>query len=385
MQTFDFDRPAGRQGSGCVKWDDIHYDDLIPLWVADMDFAAAPCIQQALYRRWQHGVYGYEHVPERFYRSVMRWFEEEHGWSIAREAIIPVTGLVPSLNALFRELVSPGDQVIVQTPVYNGFLSSFPNNDIELVANPMVYADSRYTIDWDDLEQKAALPKTRMLLFCNPHNPGGRIWTREELSRVAAICRRHDLLLISDEIHCEVTPMGIAYTPMGTMDGIKDRLIVFTSPGKGFNLAGLGIANVVVPDGALRQRVHHALDRGMVTEVSIFGVTALQAAYDEGKEWLQAVNEYIGANYRFLCSYIHEHMPRLGVTQLEGTYLAWVNHSAFPYTSAEVEQTLLHQYHVRVSAGTFYSSDGEGFMRINLACPRAQLEEGLKRMIPIFT
>ena len=398
MEMYDFSVRTDRRRTGCVKWDDEYYDDLIPMWVADMDFPAAPCVVRALSDRVAHGVYGYEHVPDSYYTSVSRWFESRHGWKINRDEIIPATGLLPALVAILhggRGLVQGcgktdrgccGDKVrvIMQMPAYNGFLHCLSANGVELVGNAMRCEEGRYGIDWDDLEAKAAATEEGILLFCNPHNPVGRVWTREEMERVVGICKRHDLLLISDEIHGEVMPTGGQYIPMATIAEARERLIVFTSPGKGFNLAGTGISNVIVPNASLRARVLKALEAMLVTDVGVFGVTALEAAYNEGAEWLDAVNRYIGENYRFLCDYVRRELPRLRVTELEGTYLAWVWHGDYPYTSAEVEQKLLHELHVRVSAGTFYGDEGEGYMRVNLACPRGQLEEGLRRMKTLF-
>ncbi len=394
MEKYDFSAVTDRRHSGCVKWDDEYHDDLIPMWVADMDFPTAPCVVRALADRVAHGVYGYEHVPESYYESVSRWFESRHGWHIGEEEILPATGLLPALVAILHrghtllhgegEPTAKGVKVIMQMPAYNGFLHCLADNGVELTGNAMRCTEGKYTIDWEDLERKADGQRGGIMLFCNPHNPTGRVWTRNELERVADICRRYDLLLISDEIHGEVMPLGGQYIPMATLDGVRDRLIVFTSPGKGFNLAGTGISNVIVPDASLRKRVSSALEAMLVTDVGVFGVTALQAAYNEGAEWLDAVNRYIGENYRFLCAYITEEMPRLRVTPLEGTYLAWVWHGAYPYTSAEMERKLMNELHVRVSAGTFYGKEGEGYMRVNLACPRSQLEEGLRRMKTLF-
>lgn len=414
MEKYDFSVRTDRRRTGCVKWDDVYYDDLIPMWVADMDFPTAPCVERALAKRVAHGVYGYEHVPDSYYAAVSRWFKSRHGWKISRDEIIPATGLLPALVAILHEgrgLVQGcekencgcdgnedggccgktdrgccGDKVrvIMQMPAYNGFLHCLSANGVELVGNAMRCEEGRYGIDWDDLEAKAAATEGGILLFCNPHNPVGRVWTRAEMERVVSVCKRHDLLLISDEIHGEVMPTGGQYIPMATIAEARERLIVFTSPGKGFNLAGTGISNVIVPNVSLRARVLKSLEDMLVTDVGVFGVTALEAAYNEGAEWLDAVNRYIGENYRFLCDYVRRELPRLRVTELEGTYLAWVWHGDYPYTSAEVEQKLLHELHVRVSAGTFYGDEGEGYMRVNLACPRGQLEEGLRRMKTLF-
>ncbi len=394
MEQYDFSVRTDRRQTGCVKWDDEYYDDLIPMWVADMDFPAAPCVQRALTERVAHGVYGYEHVPDSYYESVVRWFGTRHGWQITREEILPATGLLPALVAILHRghtllhgqgaPTAEGVKVIMQMPAYNGFLHCLTDNGVELIHNAMHCEEGHYTIDWDDLERKAQEQTGGILLFCNPHNPTGRVWTRDEMERVADLCRKYDLLLISDEIHGEVMPLGGQYIPMATIEGIRDRLIVFTSPGKGFNLAGTGISNVIVPDKALRERVNRALEAMLVTDVGVFGVTALQAAYNEGAEWLDAVNRYIGENYRFLCEYVRRELPRLRVTPLEGTYLAWVWHGDYPYTSAQVERKLMNELHVRVSAGMFYGEEGEGYMRVNIACPRSQLEEGLRRMKTLF-
>ncbi|MCR4664928.1 MAG: PatB family C-S lyase [Paludibacteraceae bacterium] len=394
MEQYDFSVGTDRRQTGCVKWDDEYYDDLVPMWVADMDFPAAPCVQRALTERVAHGVYGYEHVPDSYYESVVRWFATRHGWQMTREEILPATGLLPALVAILHrghtllhgqgKATAEGVKVIMQMPAYNGFLHCLTDNGVELTHNAMRCDEGHYTIDWDDLERKAQEQTGGILLFCNPHNPTGRVWTRDEMERVADLCRKYDLLLISDEIHGEVMPLGGQYIPMATIERVRDRLIVFTSPGKGFNLAGTGISNVIVPDKALRERVNRALEAMLVTDVGVFGVTALQAAYNEGAEWLDAVNKYIGENYRFLCDYVRRELPRLRVTPLEGTYLAWVWHGDYPYTSAQVERKLMNELHVRVSAGTFYGEEGEGYMRVNIACPRSQLEEGLRRMKTLF-
>lgn len=395
MESYDFSAVRDRRHSGCVKWDDEYYDDLIPMWVADMDFPTAPCVVRALSERVAHGVYGYEHVPESYYEAVARWFGRRHGWEIHPDEILPATGLLPALVAILHkgrsllhgqgEATAKGLKVIMQMPAYNGFLHCLTDNGVEITGNAMLCTDGHYTIDRDDLERKAQAQRGGILLFCNPHNPTGRVWTREEMEYVADICQRYDLLLISDEIHGEVMPLGGQYIPMATIERVRERLIVFTSPGKGFNLAGTGISNLIVPNPSLRARVKSALEAMLVTDVGVFGVTALEAAYNEGEEWLDAVNNYIGENYRFLCEYVRRELPRLRVTPLEGTYLAWVWHGDYPYTSAQVERKLMNELHVRVSAGTFYGEEGEGYMRVNIACPLSQLEEGLRRMKTLFT
>lgn len=385
--VYDFDTPVVRRGTGCYKWDEAAYDDLIPLWVADMDFATAPAIVEALRKRVEHGVFGYTLVPPSYYEAIQSWFRRRHGWTIERDWIQYTSGVVPALSVLVKAFTQPGDKVIVQTPVYNCFFSSIRNNGCEVLENSLLceVGDTlRYTIDFADLEQKARDPRAKMLILCNPHNPAGRVWTREELLRIDRICKENDVMVVSDEIHNELTYGGRRYVPYGTVSQMEG-CVVCTSPSKSFNTAGLQIANIVCKDPSWRQRIDRAINQNEVCDVNPFGVVALQAAYNEGEPWLDELCSYIYQNYLALCRFLAAELPMLKVAPLEGTYLVWVDIRALGVSSDELAWRFLQDAHVQVNSGTMYGHrDGEGFIRLNIACPRSQLMEGLRRMAEVI-
>ncbi len=385
--VYDFDTPVVRRGTGCYKWDEAAYDDLIPLWVADMDFATAPAIVEALRKRVEHGVFGYTLVPPSYYEAIQSWFRRRHGWTIERDWIQYTSGVVPALSVLVKAFTQPGDKVIVQTPVYNCFFSSIRNNGCEVLENSLLceVGDTlRYTIDFADLEQKARDPRAKMLILCNPHNPAGRVWTREELLRIDRICKENDVMVVSDEIHNELTYGGRRYVPYGTVSQMEG-CVVCTSPSKSFNTAGLQIANIVCKDPSWRQRIDRAINQNEVCDVNPFGVVALQAAYNEGEPWLDELCSYIHQNYLALCRFLAAELPTLKVAPLEGTYLVWIDIRALGVSSDELARRFLQDAHVQVNSGTMYGHrDGEGFIRLNIACPRSQLMEGLRRMAEVI-
>jgi cystathionine beta-lyase len=384
---YDFDTPVVRRGTGCYKWDEETADGIIPMWVADMDFRTAPAIIEALQRRVEHGVFGYTLVPESYYKAVIAWFDRRHQWTIDRSWIQYTSGVVPALSVIVKAFTEPGDKVILQMPVYNCFFSSVRNNGCEVLENRLAYVDNRYEMDFDDLEQKASDPRARLLILCNPHNPTGRVWTREELARVYNICKQHGVKVVSDEIHNELTFRGRRYVPYGTVCQM-DNAIICTSPSKSFNTAGLQIANIICADADWRARIDRAININEVCDVNPFGVAALQAAYNESEDWLDALCEYIYQNYETLCKFFATELPQLTVTPLEGTYLVWVNITALNITSDELTERLLKEGKVQVNSGTMYGGPspsgkdnvGEGFIRLNIACPRAQMMEGLRRI-----
>ncbi len=385
MKKFDFDKIVNRRGSNSYKWDEPQNDDVIPLWVADMDFEVAPAIREALERRVAHGVFGYTLVPDAYYEAVMNWFSRRHSWKIEREWIQYTTGVVPAVSVVIKALTLPGDQVIVQTPVYNCFFSSIRNNGCEIVESPLVNVDGYYKMDFDDLERKCANPRAKVLLLCNPHNPACRVWTAEELEELNIICARHGVVVLSDEIHGELVFDGRRYTPFASVsDECRANCVVCCSPSKSFNTAGLQIANIICSNADVRARIDRAININEVCDVNPFGVVALMAAYNESEEWLDALCDYIKGNYDVLCRFLRDEFPSLRVTPLEGTYLAWVDFSAFGMTSDELTAHLLEECGVMLNSGTMYGSAGEGFLRINLACPRGTLTEALERMKPVL-
>ncbi len=378
--TFDFDKLTNRRGTNSYKWDEAGGEDIIPLWVADMDFEVAPAIREALQKRVEHGIFGYTLVPDAYYESIISWFGRRHGWTIRREWIQYTTGVVPAVSAVIKALTMPGDKVIVQTPVYNCFFSSIRNNGCEIVENELINVEGTYKMDYVDLERKCADPRTKVMLLCNPHNPAGRVWTADELEQLNIICARHGVIVLSDEIHCELT-YGNRYTPFAAVsDECRDNCVVCTSPSKSFNTAGLQIANIICNNAGLRSRIDRAININEVCDVNPFGVVALMAAYNEGEEWLDSLCAYLKGNYDALCSWMDGHLPHLRITPLEGTYLVWVDCRALGQTSDELTERLLNEAKVQVNSGTMYGPAGVGFIRINLACPRSRLMEGLARM-----
>ena len=376
-----FEELINRRGTNSYKWDSTEMEDVIPLWVADMDFKAAPCIQNALKKRVEHGVFGYTHVPEAFYEATIHWYRRRHGWNIQREWMLYTSGVVPAISAVIKGLTHPGDKVLVQTPVYNCFFSSIRNNGCVMEENRLVYENQYYHIDFEDFERKAADPAVKIFLLCNPHNPAGRVWSREDLQRMGEICQKHNVIVVSDEIHCELTFPSYVYTPFAAAsETCLHDSITCCSPSKAFNIAGLQIANIITDNAEWRQKIDRAINDNEVCDVNPFGIEALIAAYNEGEEWLEQLKLYLYNNYVYLCDFFQRELPQFPVLKMEGTYLAWIDCRSLSLTSEQLEERLLKQEKVWVNAGSMYGEAGEGFIRINMACPRARLEEGLKRI-----
>lgn len=379
--TYDFDRQITRRGTDSYKWDSAGSAEVLPMWVADMDFPTAPAIVEALRRRVEHGIFGYTRVPDSYYDAVTGWFARRHGWRFDREWIIYTSGVVPALSAVIKALTAPGDKVLVQTPVYNCFFSSIRNNGCETVSSPLVFTGTTYTVDYEDLERRAADPRVKVMLLCNPHNPAGRVWRREELVRIGEICLRHGVTVIADEIHGELVLPGHRYTPFASIsEDFLRHSVTCTSPSKAFNIAGLQIANIICADAGLRASIDRAINVNEVCDVNPFGVIATQAAYNEGEAWLDRLLEYLQANYLYMREFCREHLPDFPLTVLEGTYLVWMDCRKLGLSSEELEQRLIAEAGLWLNAGTMYGAEGEGFMRWNIACPRATLAEGLKRL-----
>jgi cystathionine beta-lyase len=327
-----------------------------------------------------HGVFGYTLVPDSYYDAIISWFNRRHHWTIERNWIQYTSGVVPALSVIVKAFTQPGDSVILQTPVYNCFFSSVRNNGCEVLENQLIQQDDRYTIDFDDLESKARSPRAKLLILCNPHNPVGRVWTNDELTRLYQICKANHVIVVSDEIHNELTYRGQRYVPYGLVSQM-DNTIVCTSPSKSFNTAGLQIANIICANTDWRERIDRAININEVCDVNPFGVVALQAAYNKSEDWLDELCAYIYENYAALCDFFRSELPELKVTPLEGTYLVWVDIHALGLSSDALTERLLKEGKVQVNSGTMYGATaGEGFIRLNIACPRAQMMEGLQRV-----
>ena len=381
MEPFDFDSVVCRRGTRSYKWDTPETDDLLPMWVADMDFRTAPVIIDALRRRVEHGIFGYTKVPDAYYDAVTGWFARRHGWHIDPGHMLYTTGVVPALSAVIKALTQPGDKVLVQTPVYNCFFSSIRNNGCTAVEVPLICRPEGYRVDFEAFEQAAADPAARLFVLCNPHNPVGRVWSRGELEHMGRICRQHGLFIVSDEIHCELTFEGHDYTPFGTLpEAISHHSVSCISPSKAFNTAGLQMAAIVAPDAGVRQRIDRAINDNEVCDVNPFGIEATIAAYNEGEAWLDALRSYLWANYLCVAEHFRNRLPAFRIQPLEGSYLLWIEIRATGLSSEEVTRRLADEARLMVSPGTLYGAAGEGFIRLNIACPRTLLEEGLRRL-----
>ncbi len=393
---YNFDEIIERRGTNCVKWDAeaprqsggwLPPGGIIPLWVADMDFPVAPAIQEAVRKRAEHPIYAYTLVGDDYYNAIIHWFQRRHQWTIAREHILYTIGVVPAISCTLQALTMAGEKVVMLSPDYNCFFSSIRNSGCEvsesvlkLSSMSLCQSDTqeRFEVDWKDFETRCADEKATVFLLCNPHNPTGRVWHRDELQRMSDICQRHHVRIVSDEIHCELIMSGNTFVPMATVDA---DAIVLNSPSKSFNTAGLQIANIICADRETRRRIDRAININEVCDVNPFGPVALIAAYNDSEQWLDELNDYLWGNYTALCDFVAKQLPKWKVMPLEGTYLAWVDVSLCCDSVAAYCEELLQEAKVWLNPGTMYGpQSGEGYLRINLACPRSLLLEALRRI-----
>lgn len=373
---------VNRSGSDCYKWDCDEAQGTLPLWIADMDFKAAQPIREAMQRRLNHGVFGYSIVPQANYDAVASWFSRRHGWKgINRDNLLYTTAVVPAISAIFKALQMHKNsceplRVLTFTPAYNCFFACIENMCCQLVPSPLVLKDNRYEINWEDVEQKAK--NADVFLLCNPHNPTGRVWSRDELDRLADIMRREQLFVLSDEIHCEFAFPGHSYTPFATLAHDDANYCVCMSASKAFNIAGLLCATIYVPNPELHEQINHALEVHEVNGLNPFGLVAQVAAYNESEAWLDELNEYVYGNFCYVRDYIKEHLPELVLHETEGTYLAWVNITALGMSAQVFCADLAKKEKVLLNPSEMYG--GEGYVRINLATSREIIEEALNRI-----
>ena len=396
MPEYNFDERLSRLGTGCMKWDEPEgglsaeeMADVIPMWVADMDFATAPCVQQAVQQRAAHGAFGYTYAGDDYYDAVVGWYRRRYGWTtLERSHILYTTGVVPAISCVLKATTMPGERVLVTTPVYNCFFSSIRNSGCEVLASPLErydVGDGRfsYRVDWEDFERKCADEKCTVFLLCNPHNPAGVLWSSDDLRRMGDICCRHGATVVADEIHGELVMGGGRYVPYATVGTDYYRqAVVLSSPSKAFNIAGLQMANIFCCDPALQRRIDRAININEVCDVNPFGPVAVKAAYNEGEAWLEALCQYLTDNYQALCTFMAERLPQLPFSRLQATYLVWVDIAATGLDSATLADRLLREGHVRVSPGITYGQ--EGYIRLNIACPREQMLEGLRRIARVI-
>lgn len=378
---YNFDEEINRRNTGSVKWD-LDKEEVTPMWVADMDFKVAEPILDAMKKRLEHGIFGYAMIPERYYDAEIYWWAKRHNFEINKEWILPTTGVIPALSAIVQAFTEEGDRVIINSPVYNYFNTSIINNKCEVVINDLIYEENTYKIDFEDFEKKVSDEKVKLFVLCNPHNPGGRVWTYNELKKIGEICLKYKVLVVSDEIHRDLIYKKYKYTPMASIDNdILMNTITCTAPSKTFNIAGLKIANIVIANEELRKKVDKSLNVNESIEPNVFGIEALVAAYIEGEEWLDQLLDYLEGNKNYLVNFMKNNIPNLNVMIPEGTYLVWIDCSNLKISAKELGKKLLKEEKIRVSYGGTYGNNGKDFIRINLACTRKTLKEGLHRIL----
>ncbi|SFC04115.1 cystathione beta-lyase [Parapedobacter composti] len=381
---YHFDEPVDRKNTDSIKWDAAEAD-VLPMWVADMDFKAAPAIVEALQNRVAHGVFGYTQTPQRFYDAIVSWWHKRHGFTLQPHWLLPVTGVIPALSATIQALTAPGDKILVQPPVYNHFFMSISNSGRQVVENPLHFQGGHYQIAFDDLEAKAADPAVTLLLLSNPHNPVGRVWTAEELRRIGDICARHGVVVVSDEIHSDLVFGNHKHTPFASLEQEHSlRTVTISSPSKTFNLAGLQVAYLFSEREDFRKRIQEVFNTREMALLTPFAIEALIAAYEQGDDWLEALKTYLTGNLAHLTAFCATHLPHIAVVPLQATYLVWLDCRAVITSTAAFADKLRRQEKLWLNPGTLYGQAGEGFLRINIACPRSLLNDGLSRLVRGF-
>lgn len=375
---FDFDTPVNRRNTGSLKWD-VGENEL-PMWVADMDFPAAPAIREAIDARAAQGVFGYSILPDAWADAYVSWWGTRHGLELKPDWLVFCTGVVPAISSMVRKLSTPAEKVVVMTPVYNIFFNSIFNNGREVLESPLRYDGSAYSIDFDDLEAKLADPQSALLILCNPHNPIGKIWDADTLCRIGELCHKHAVTVISDEIHCDLTAPGRAYVPFASASDLcRDISVTCMAPTKAFNLAGLQTAAVMAANPVLRHKVWRALNTDEVAEPNAFAVDAAVAAFTRGGDWLDALRAYIQQNRERVEAFVRAEIPALRVLSSEATYLLWLDCAALG-SASEVASFVRAETGLYLTDGSVYRGDGAHFLRMNIACPRLTLEDGLHRL-----
>ncbi len=381
---FNFDEIIDRRSSDSIKWAtglEFGSDEALPMWVADMDFKAPEPVVEALIRRAGHGIYGYVRRPASYNQAIAGWWSRRHGWAVEKPWIVTTTRVLHSLGLALLAYTNPGDKVIVQPPVYPPFLEIVANNGRQLAFNPLKTDGFRYSMDFDDLERLARDPRARMLVLCSPHNPVGRVWTRDELLHLGEICLNHHLLIVSDEIHCDLVFPGHMHLPIASLSPeLAGSTITLTAPTKTFNIAGLDAAYAIIPDPALRDRFSCQVDALHMKGLNTFGMLAAEVAYNRGEEWLDQLLHYLKCNLDLLEQFFTEHIPRIKVYRPEGTYLVWLDCTGLGLEPAGLKKFMVQQARLGLNDGVPFGPGGQGFMRLNVACPRAILEQALAQL-----
>ncbi len=382
--SYDFDSVIERRGTNCFKWDFVDEifgkSDILPMWVADMDFRSPEQVIKAIQDRAKHGVFGYTARPDTLYDSVTNWLDKRFNWKVEKDWILFTPGVVPAIDLAMQAYTNPGDEVVIQPPVYNPFFGAVKNNNRTLIKNPLKIDDGEYRIDFDDLENKVN-NKTKMLIFCSPHNPVGRVWNEIELKELGLFAKKHNILIVSDEIHADIVYKPHRHTPFLNIDNaFEDFSIVCMAPSKTFNLAGLETSFVVIKNKSLRERYERQIKKTSLWMTNIFGIVAAEAAYKYGEQWLDSLLEYLNGNIDYIEDFINERLPEIKFTRPEGTYLAWLDFRNLNLSNEELEKLLVYEGKVGLNNGPDFGKEGKGFQRLNFGCPRSLLKDGLERI-----
>lgn len=382
--TFDFDTILDRRRTGSYKWDFCERafgeKDVIPMWVADMDFAAPPAVVDALKARAAHGAYGYPMIPKSFWTALSAWLKRRQGWEVGRNEMTLIPGVVPAINLCINAFTRPGDKIVIQTPVYHPFYAAVENNGRRLVRNPLSFDGGRFTMDFDHLKSLDD-SRTRMIILCSPHNPVGRVWTREELGRLAEIAAAGDWVVVADEIHGDLILPGHRFTPFAAISNdTAARTVTLTAPSKTFNVAGLSTAVGIIGNPRLKALFDSQLQSAGLTMGNVFGLAAFEAAYREGEAWLDALLVYLAGNSEFAGRFLTENVPKIKLIAPEGTYLGLLDCRGLSLEQAELDRFLLREAKVYFDPGPRFGEELRGFQRINLGCPRPLLREALERV-----
>ncbi len=376
---FDFDTLKDRRGTGSLKWDVPEGE--LPMWVADMDFETAPGIREAVLKQVSHGIFGYNVVTEDWYKAYIGWWNRRHHFTFERDWLIFCTGVVPAISSVVRKMTTVGENVLVQTPVYNIFFNSIRNNGRNILESPLNYAGGEYEIDFEDLEEKLSDPQTTMMILCNPHNPVGKIWDIDALARIGELCAKHHVLVLSDEIHCDLTDPGYEYVPFASVSEVcRENSITCIAPTKTFGIPGLQTAAVMVPNPVLRHKVNRGLNTDEIAEPNSFAVCGAVAAFEQGESWLEEARKYLAENKQYVRDFIQEHLSEISVVPSHATYLLWLDCGGVTKDAGELVRFIRAHSGLYLTEGEEYGAPGRQFIRMNTACPRERLKEGLERL-----
>ncbi|MFV0560323.1 MAG: MalY/PatB family protein [Enterococcus sp.] len=377
---YDFDEQINRRKTNSYKW--AIAEDELPLWVADMDFRTAPEVTATLQKRLDEGVFGYNIVTEEFNQSIIHWWQTQHQFTIQSEWILFCTGVVPAISSIVRKMTTEEDAIVLLTPVYNIFFNSILNNHRQVLPSELRYENGNYTIDFTDLEEKLAKEETKMMIFCNPHNPTGKVWTKDILRRVGELCLKYNVFILSDEIHCDLAHEGYAYTPFASIsEEIAQQTITCVAATKAFNLAGLQTSAIIIPNATIRKQVNRGINTDEVAEPNTFAIQATTAAFEQGAPWLVALKHYLATNRKYLKKKLNAALPEVRMIDSEATYLAWIDCSEITDDTTKLCEFLRKTTGVYLSDGDIFGGNGKQFIRLNYACPKQTLVEGVNRLV----